>query len=553
MGFYKVFVILTFARYSFCRYTGFSVWLWLSSDEDLSPLDVWTNASSSFNSASNATVYSLISTGTRGYRNTLIDTWSSNPPDRIRVTYRNRDGDVILKSKFKTSTSTSSDWFTVANSMDWVWPELSYNLSLTYTRHTLEFAMVDSSQNVLKYRGASLKLSNGTVIFVVGQGTTFGLLPSTPTESGDCYASYDISNPVSINFTISNLTHSYCSALCRQENYTYAGAHKDECLCFDTLNGPLLTSCNIPCAGNINEMCGGTFPPAIIFNSVNTDIDISQFNTPKILIGDLDVIGNDEISFDEPIHMYGLNITTVTANLPVSIHIIILYRSETCNSTGIRNSSYETSFSVEATDNYYMLEFEPIFVQCVYFFLYDNSTNASLTFPVNIRAITIEFGNFVTAQYFTIEASWQIVESTTSITTLTTTPAPTDECECECWLYNLLYGDSPYNNLSYDQIEDALKNVTKKIEKELSVNKSTLSSTIRRKTSAQDDRPSATAIGYSLGVALLVSSLGAILLSDLPKVISSFSILRDNFKSRFGSQEELNPSDKSDNTSSDTY
>jgi hypothetical protein len=41
--------------------------------------------------------------------------------------------------------------------------------------------MVDRSQNVLKYRGASLKLSNGTVIFVVGQGTTFGLLPSTPT------------------------------------------------------------------------------------------------------------------------------------------------------------------------------------------------------------------------------------------------------------------------------------------------------------------------------------------------------------------------------------
>lgn len=38
----------------------------------------------------------------------------------------------------------------------------------------------------------------------------------------------------------------------------------------------------------------------------------------------------------------------------------------------------------------------------------------------------------------------------------------------------------------------------------------------------------------------------AILLSDVPKVISSFSILRENFKSRFGSQDELTPLDNSD-------
>ena len=41
---------------------------------------------------------------------------------------------------------------------------------------------------------------------------------------------------------------------------------------------------------------------------------------------------------------------------------------------------------------------------------------------------------------------------------------PTEEqCECECWVYNLLYGDSPYNNLTYNEIEDALRNVTEKV------------------------------------------------------------------------------------------
>ena len=43
------------------------------------------------------------------------------------------------------------------------------------------------------------------------------------------------------------------------------------------------------------------------------------------------------------------------------------------------------------------------------------------------------------------------------------TTTANEECECDCWVYNLLYGESPYNNLSYNQIEDALKNVTDKV------------------------------------------------------------------------------------------
>ncbi|XP_052061886.1 uncharacterized protein LOC127701951 [Mytilus californianus] len=53
------------------------------------------------------------------------------------------------------------------------------------------------------------------------------------------------------------------------------------------------------------------------------------------------------------------------------------------------------------------------------------------------------------------------------------------------------------------------------ISKELSVNVETLSSTIRSKTSAKDDRPSSTGIGY-VGVILLVTVFGGIIILDLP-------------------------------------
>ena len=72
------------------------------------------------------------------------------------------------------------------------------------------------------------------------------------------------------------------------------------------------------------------------------------------------------------------------------------------------------------------------------------------------------------------------------------------------------------------------------IEKELSVNRSELSSTIRAKTSADDSRPSAVVVGYTLGVALLSLSLGMIFISDIPKILGSIHILFNNIQSRFG-------------------
>lgn len=43
--------------------------------------------------------------------------------------------------------------------------------------------------------------------------------------SVDCFASYQNINPFAINFTTNDLTHDFCSALCRERNYSDAGVH----------------------------------------------------------------------------------------------------------------------------------------------------------------------------------------------------------------------------------------------------------------------------------------------------------------------------------------
>lgn len=56
-----------------------------------------------------------------------------------------------------------------------------------------------------------------------------------------------------------------------------------------------------------------------------------------------------------------------------------------------------------------------------------------------------------------------ITTSTITTTGGTETTTSSELCECECWVYDLLYGDSPYNNLTYEEIETALENVTKRV------------------------------------------------------------------------------------------
>ena len=67
------------------------------------------------------------------------------------------------------------------------------------------------------------------------------------------------------------------------------------------------------------------------------------------------------------------------------------------------------------------------------------------------------------------------------------------------------------------------------IQKRLAVNASSLSSTVRRLTSAEDTRPSAQSIGY-LGVCLIVVILGSIVVIDLNGLVRDLKVLVRNLK-----------------------
>ena len=112
---------------------------------------------------------------------------------------------------------------------------------------------------------------------------------------------------------------------------------------------------------------------------------------------------------------------------------------------------------------------------------------------------------------------------------------------------NILYPYNPYTSLINLEHAHLFKKKARQIllffqlEKELSVNKSELSSTIRSRTSADDSRPSAVVVGYTLGVALLTLSLGLIFISDIPKILGSVHVFYENVQSRFGRPKPISP------------
>ncbi|XP_070196633.1 uncharacterized protein [Littorina saxatilis] len=98
--------------------------------------------------------------------------------------------------------------------------------------------------------------------------------------------------------------------------------------------------------------------------------------------------------------------------------------------------------------------------------------------------------------------------TTLSVEIATVSPAPKiGKCPCNCQAVNL------QNKTQEELIEKAEENA-EHLKEELTVDKSGLSSTKRKVTSAPDYRPSAQGIGY-VGLTFLVLSFGSILLLDL--------------------------------------
>ncbi|KAK3594713.1 hypothetical protein CHS0354_001536 [Potamilus streckersoni] len=94
----------------------------------------------------------------------------------------------------------------------------------------------------------------------------------------------------------------------------------------------------------------------------------------------------------------------------------------------------------------------------------------------------------------------------------------TQTCACSCQLANLLNQQSLYYNMTHEQREAYLQEQIRQIQEELTVETSNLSATIRKKTSAIDNRTSAKVMGFTLGVCLICLVIGCIIVMDLPNI-----------------------------------
>uniref|UniRef100_K1QQF6 Uncharacterized protein n=1 Tax=Magallana gigas TaxID=29159 RepID=K1QQF6_MAGGI len=128
---------------------------------------------------------------------------------------------------------------------------------------------------------------------------------------------------------------------------------------------------------------------------------------------------------------------------------------------------------------------------------------------------------------FTSESSTLGVFTETSTTTQisesqTTTPvwnvdemtsSKEQSCLCPC---------SRTKNQVFIENEVELRIKVDKLKKELYVNKSLLSSSIRKRTSAVDPRPSASIVGGTLSIVIIAIVIGLIILGDVGQLLQIF-------------------------------
>jgi hypothetical protein len=82
------------------------------------------------------------------------------------------------------------------------------------------------------------------------------------------------------------------------------------------------------------------------------------------------------------------------------------------------------------------------------------------------------------------------------------------ECTCPCDKVH------PVLNLTTAELNHKIE----ELKKELVVNTRTLSSSVRKRTSAKDERPSSAGVGIILGVGILLFVSALIIVPDIPKL-----------------------------------
>lgn len=107
----------------------------------------------------------------------------------------------------------------------------------------------------------------------------------------------------------------------------------------------------------------------------------------------------------------------------------------------------------------------------------------------------------------------------------TSESAPKSNCECHC--KQISKWDSILNsNISKAEIDRLIVNEVQRIKTELTVNKSTLSFTRRRRSCARDDRRSSATLGF-MGMAVIISFLSFFLVFDTLLFYHRFDLRND--------------------------
>ncbi|XP_069142082.1 uncharacterized protein [Argopecten irradians] len=150
------------------------------------------------------------------------------------------------------------------------------------------------------------------------------------------------------------------------------------------------------------------------------------------------------------------------------------------------------------------------------------TSSASSSTTTTVATTTTSMITSPTTSTITSPTTSTITSPTTSTITRTanheeSTTSSLQDCKCQCT-----------NN--YTIIINPITNITKELQAKLDnlkqetmVDQEGLSSTLRKRTSASDPRPSSAYVGY-LGVTLLSLIFGGILLLDLPRLIMKFEV-----------------------------
>lgn len=153
---------------------------------------------------------------------------------------------------------------------------------------------------------------------------------------------------------------------------------------------------------------------------------------------------------------------------------------------------------------------------------FTTDVTSTMTQQLTNTDVTISASQTTSATDVTGETS-SASQSTTESRTTSILYSTTVKSGCEC-----CKNTNNYTKPTDSELEEIVKN----IQRELIVNKSELSKTIRKKTSAPDDRPTAAASGYISGI-LLFSVIFFIVFSDLPLLIKPAKKCFKKYKTTF--------------------